>query len=104
MKYVLDMLPETEILKCKLVDAPMDPNSKVMPDQVAWSKRHRRLVRKLNHLTIIQPDITCKLVYVGYSNFYLGCYQDSTIFDECSRQRLYFDCECSRIADFSNAN
>ena len=72
MKYVLDMLPETEILKCKLVDAPMDPNSKVMPDQVAWSKRHRRLVRKLNHLTITQPDITCKLVYVGYSKLLSG--------------------------------
>ena len=30
-KYVLDILEETDMLDCKLVDTPMDPNVKFVP-------------------------------------------------------------------------
>ena len=33
MKYTLDILEETGILNCKSMDAPMDPNAKLIPGQ-----------------------------------------------------------------------
>ena len=32
-KYALNILEETGMLECKLVDAPMDPNVKLVPGQ-----------------------------------------------------------------------
>ena len=49
------------MLDCKLVDTPMDPNVKLKPrqgDPQRDPKRYRRLVGKLNYLTITQPDIS----------------------------------------------
>ena len=60
-KYVLDILKETGMLDCKPVDPPMDPNVKLVPGQgksLGDPGRYRRLVGKLNYLTITRPDIS----------------------------------------------
>ncbi|RVW94848.1 Retrovirus-related Pol polyprotein from transposon TNT 1-94 [Vitis vinifera] len=59
-KYALDILEETGMLDCKPVDTPMDPNVKLVPGQgepLGDPGRYRRLVGKLNYLTITRPDI-----------------------------------------------
>ncbi|RVW45712.1 Retrovirus-related Pol polyprotein from transposon RE1 [Vitis vinifera] len=58
-KYALDILEETSMLECKHVDTPMDPNVKLVPGQGEPLRdlgRYRRLVGKLNYLTIIRPE------------------------------------------------
>jgi hypothetical protein len=60
-KYVLDILEETGMLDCKPADTPMDPNVKLLPNQgepYPDPGRYRRLVGKLNYLTITRPDIS----------------------------------------------
>ena len=60
-KYALDILEETGMLDCKPVDTPMDPNVKLIPGQgepLRDPGRYRRLVGKLNYLTITRPDIS----------------------------------------------
>nr|CAN79194.1 hypothetical protein VITISV_000236 [Vitis vinifera] len=60
-KYALDILEETCMLECKPVDTPMDPNVKLVPGQgepLRDPRRYRRLVGKLNYLTITRPDIS----------------------------------------------
>ena len=60
-KYALDILEETGMLDCKPVDTPMDPNVKLVPGQgesFGDRGRYRRLVGKLNYLTITRPDIS----------------------------------------------
>ena len=60
-KYTLDILIDTGMLDCKPVDTPMDPNVKLVPSQGELLRdlgRYRRLVGKLNYLTITQPDIS----------------------------------------------
>ncbi|RVX16620.1 Retrovirus-related Pol polyprotein from transposon RE2 [Vitis vinifera] len=60
-KYALDILEETGMLGCKPVDTPMDPNVKLIPGQgepLGDPGRYRRLVGKLNYLTITRPDIS----------------------------------------------
>ena len=60
-KYALDILEETGMLDCKPVDTPMDPNVKLVPGQeesFGDPGRYRRLVGKLNYLTITRPDIS----------------------------------------------
>ncbi|RVW98382.1 Retrovirus-related Pol polyprotein from transposon RE2 [Vitis vinifera] len=59
--YALDILEETGMLDCKPVDTPMDPNVKLVPRQgepLGDPGRYRRLVGKLNYLTITRPDIS----------------------------------------------
>ena len=59
-KYVLDLLTETGMLGSKPVDPPMDPNTKLLPDQgelLEDPEQYRRLVGKLNYLTVTRPDI-----------------------------------------------
>ena len=49
------------MLDSKPVDTPMDPNVKLVPRQGEPLKdpgRYRRLVGKLNYLTITRPDIS----------------------------------------------
>ncbi|RVW21065.1 Retrovirus-related Pol polyprotein from transposon TNT 1-94 [Vitis vinifera] len=61
MKYALDILEETGMLDCKPIDTPMDPNVKLVPGQgepLGDPGRYRRLVGKLNYLTITRPDIS----------------------------------------------
>ena len=59
-KYVLDILEETSLLGSKLVKTPMDPNVKLYEDQELLSnpERYRRLVGKLNYLTITRLNIS----------------------------------------------
>ncbi|RVW71744.1 Retrovirus-related Pol polyprotein from transposon TNT 1-94 [Vitis vinifera] len=60
-KYALHILEETGMLDCKPVDTPMDPNVKLIPGQgepLGDPGRYRRLVGKLNYLTITRPDIS----------------------------------------------
>ncbi|RVW42526.1 Retrovirus-related Pol polyprotein from transposon TNT 1-94 [Vitis vinifera] len=60
-KYALDILEETCMLDCKPVNTPMDPNVKLVPGQgepLGDPGRYRRLVGKLNYLTITRPDIS----------------------------------------------
>ncbi|KAL6332014.1 hypothetical protein AAG906_020371 [Vitis piasezkii] len=54
-------LEETGMLDQKPVDTPMDPNVKLVPGQgepLGDPGRYRRLVGKLNYLTITRPDIS----------------------------------------------
>ena len=60
-KYVLDILEETGMLDCKPVDTPMNSNVKLVPGQgepLLDPGRYRRLVGRLNYLTITRPDIS----------------------------------------------
>jgi transposase InsO family protein len=60
-KYALDILTETGMLDCRPIDTPMDPNVKLLPGQGELLKdprRYRRLVGRLNYLTVTRPDIT----------------------------------------------
>jgi len=60
-KYVLDLLSEVEILGCRSIDSPMDVNTKLLSDQGEFLEntgQNRRLVEKLNYLTVTRPDIT----------------------------------------------
>ena len=60
-KYTLDILTDTGMLDCKPVDTPMDPNAKLVPGQgelIRDPGRYRRIVGKLNYLTITRPDIS----------------------------------------------
>ncbi|RVW15162.1 Retrovirus-related Pol polyprotein from transposon TNT 1-94 [Vitis vinifera] len=70
-KYALDILEETGMLDCKPVDTPMDPNVKLVPGQgepLGDPGRYRRLVGKLNYLTITRPDISFPCQGVLYEN------------------------------------
>ena len=61
MKYVLDILEETGLLGSKPVKTPMEPNVKLYEYQeelLSNPETYRRLVGKLNYLTITRPDIS----------------------------------------------
>ena len=48
------------MLDSRPIGTPMDPNSKLVPRQnklIHDPRHYRRLIRKLNYLTMIQPDI-----------------------------------------------
>ena len=67
-KYTLDILTNTCMLDCKPVDTPMDPNVKLIPSQgelLRDPKRYRRLVGKLNYLTITRADISLPVSVVS---------------------------------------
>ena len=54
-KYVLDILEETGMLDCKPVNTPMNLNVMLIPGQgelLRDPRRYRRLVGRLNYLTI----------------------------------------------------
>ncbi len=60
-KYVLDLLEETGLLGAKSVDSPMEPNVKLDAEKGEYlgdPSRYRRLVGKLNYLTVTRPDIS----------------------------------------------
>ncbi|KAJ9557316.1 LOW QUALITY PROTEIN: hypothetical protein OSB04_011930 [Centaurea solstitialis] len=60
-KYILDMLTECGLLGCKPVDTLMLPTRKLLPedgDPMKDPERYRRLVGKLNYLTVTRPDIS----------------------------------------------
>ena len=60
-KYTLDLLRETGMSGCKLVETPMDPNTKlgnIIQGEVVDRGRYQRLVGKLIYLTHTWPDIS----------------------------------------------
>ncbi|RVW59781.1 Retrovirus-related Pol polyprotein from transposon RE1 [Vitis vinifera] len=60
-KYVLDLLKETGKIEAKPCTTPMVPNVQLMPDDgdpFYNPERYRRVVGKLNYLTVTRPDIT----------------------------------------------
>ena len=67
-KYALDILEETGMLDCKPIDTAMDPNVKLVPRQgesLGDPGRYRRLVGKLNYLTITRLDISFSVSVVS---------------------------------------
>jgi len=76
-KYALDILEEIGLMNSKSVDTPMDPNVKLLPnprEPLSDSEKYRRLVGKLNYLTVTRPDI-CFAVSV-VSRFLNSPYED----------------------------
>ena len=66
-KYVMNILKETSLLNAKLVDTPMDPNVKLLSDQgepLSDPERYKRLVGKLNYLTMTKLDQKFHLLLV----------------------------------------
>ena len=60
-KHTLDILRDTGMFDYKHIDTPMDLNVKLVPSQgelLQDSRRYRRLVGKLNYLTITRPNIS----------------------------------------------
>ena len=60
-KYALDILEETRLMNSKSVNTPMDPNTKLLPNQgkpMSDPEQYGRLVGKLNYLTVTHPDIS----------------------------------------------
>ena len=58
---MLDILEETGLVESKPMETPMDPNVKLYEDQgklLSNPERYRRLVGKLNYLTITCPNIS----------------------------------------------
>ena len=67
-KYALDILEETGLMNSKYVDTPMDPNIKLLPSQgelLSDPEKYRRLVGKLNYLTITRPNISSAVSVVS---------------------------------------
>ena len=58
-KYVLDLLSETGKLGVKPCSSPMVPGIHLTREGKTFEdlERYRRLVRKLNYLTVTHPDI-----------------------------------------------
>ena len=59
-KYVLDLLKETGKIEAKPCTTPMVPNVQLMPDDgdpFYNPERYRRVVGKLNYLTVTRPNI-----------------------------------------------
>jgi len=60
-KYAMDILEETGLMSSKSVDTPMDPNTKLLLNQgelISDPEQYRRLVGKLNYLTVTRLDIS----------------------------------------------
>ena len=60
-EYILDLLSKAGILRCRSIDFSIDMTKKLLPDQGKLLEdvgRYRRLVRKLNYLTVTRPGIS----------------------------------------------
>jgi len=60
-KYALDILKEIWLMNSKVVETAMDPNIKLLPNKgepFSDPEQYRRLVGKLNYLTVTRPDIS----------------------------------------------
>ena len=66
-KYVLDLLTETGKLGAKPCSAPMTPNLQLTEDGELFDdpEKYRRLVGKLNYLTVTRPDIAYSVSVVS---------------------------------------
>ncbi|KAH9650552.1 protein kinase domain-containing protein [Citrus sinensis] len=59
-KYVLDLLGETGLLGCKMVETPIDPNLKLQPakvEEVKDREQYPKLIGKFIYLSHTRPDI-----------------------------------------------
>ena len=68
MKYVLDLLKETGMSGCRLVDTPIDPNKKLGDDKegdMVNKTRYQKLVGKLIYLSLTRPDIAFAMSLVS---------------------------------------
>ncbi|XP_019196175.1 PREDICTED: uncharacterized protein LOC109190179 [Ipomoea nil] len=76
-KYAWDILEETGMLDCRPVDNLMDLNVKLLPGQgepLLNRERYRRLIGKLNYITITRPDISFAVsVLSQFLENSLGC-------------------------------
>jgi len=57
----MDILEETRLVSSKSVNTPMDPNTKLLPNQgepISDPEQYRRLVGKLNYLIVTRLDIS----------------------------------------------
>ena len=67
-KYVLDLLKKTNMLGCKLMDTPMDPNMELgehLTNDPMNKGRYQNLVRELIYLSYIRPNIAFTLSCVS---------------------------------------
>ena len=66
-KYVLDLLSKTRSLGVKPCNSPMVPNVHFIGEGKTFedSERYRRLVGKLNYLTVTRPDIAYSISVVS---------------------------------------
>ena len=66
-KYVLDLLSETGKLGAKPCSSPMIPNLQLTKEGELFKdpERYRRLVGKLNYLTVTRPDIAYSVSIVS---------------------------------------
>jgi len=56
----MDILEETWLVSSKSIDTPIDPNTILLPNQwepTSYHEQYRRLVEKLNYLTVTLPNI-----------------------------------------------
>ena len=64
----LDILKETGMMGCRPIDTPMDPNVKLLPGQgepLSIPERYKRLIGKLNYLTVTRLDISFPVTVVS---------------------------------------
>ncbi|RDY10055.1 putative mitochondrial protein, partial [Mucuna pruriens] len=89
-KYALDILQETSMSNCRLVDSPMDPNMKLMVkhgEPYFDPERYRTLVGKFIYLTVTRPDISFAVeVVCQYLALITG--QQSSVSLDMSRRHL----------------
>jgi len=67
-KYALDILEETRLMNSKFLHTLMDLNTKLLPYQgkpMSNPEQYRRLVGKLNYLTVTHPDISFAVTVVS---------------------------------------
>ena len=78
-KYVLDFLCETRKLGAKPCSTPMTPNVRFTKEGELFenSKRYKRLVEKLNYLTVTRLDI-------AYSVSVVSRYMSSPTVNHCA--------------------
>ena len=113
-KHTLDILEETGMLDYKPIDTPMDPNVKLVPRQgepLRDSGRYRRLVSKLNYLTITRFDISFPVSIV--SQFLQSLYDNHWdvvirilryVKETLDQGMLYENIGHTQIVGYSNAN
>ena len=98
-KYTLDLLKETGMLGCKLVDTPMDPYNKIgtRKDASLVDKgQYQRLVGKLIYLEHTRPDISFAVSLVSQfmhsptEEHQDAVYRNPKIFEKDTRKRVIF--------------
>ena len=112
-KYAMDILEETSFLNTKPADTPMDPSVKLLPNQgepLSDSGRYRRLVGKLNYLTITRPDIFAVSVVSQFLSFPCQEHMDVVIrilrYIKCAPGKglVYEDKGHTQIVGYSDAD